>query len=157
MYLFKIMKSHYCKIVFIVIFLASYFLIPQTVFNGWYYILAISFMLVFSLTATCLTRNIKEKVVAARSYKGSFLSVISAIIGLSALQVCGIGAPICGASIGMAVLSLIFPRVVIDFLHNSSVWVIVVSLLFQILGLYYMKCFLNISVSSKKRGCVSEK
>ena len=136
----KVFQSNYCKSVFLITFIGSYFLIPDTVFNGVYYVLAITFMTTFALTLTCLVRSIKEKVVSARTYKGSFLSFLATVLGFSALQVCGIGAPVCGASLRVGFLSVIFPKIVHDFFHEASVWIVGFSILFQLIGLYYMKC-----------------
>jgi len=141
-YLISILKSHYCKTVFVLSFLGSYFLIPATIFKGWHIILGVLFMLSFSFTTTCLTRNIKEKVKLARNYKNSLLGIFATVIGFSALQVCGIGAPVCGASIGAGILSFILPGFFMGFLIEYGVHLVVFSILIQLVALYKMKCFI---------------
>jgi len=100
-------------------------------------------MVTFSLSMMCLIRSIKDKVVLARTYKGSIVSIIATGLGLSAIQVCGVGAPVCGVSVGIGILSVIFPNFFIDFLTDYSVAIIIISIALQITSLYYMKCFLK--------------
>ncbi len=141
MYFLSVLKSNYCKSVFLITFVLSYFLIPDTVFNGWYYLVAVTFMTTFSLTIMCIVRSVKERLVLAKTYGGSLMTIIATAIGLSALQVCGVGAPICGASIGLGVVSAIFPGFMVEFLESYAVWIIIFSALIQVVGLYYMNCF----------------
>ena len=143
-YILKIFKSHLCQVAFFVYLIGSYFLIPKNVFYGWYNILVGAFMIFFALTLTCLTRNIKEKVVLAKTYKSSILGIIATALGLSVLQVCGVGAPVCGASVGASVLSLFFPSFALSFFERYSLYIVISSILFQIIALYYMRCFVKI-------------
>ncbi|PLX24669.1 hypothetical protein C0580_04465 [Candidatus Parcubacteria bacterium] len=140
-YLFEVFKSNYCKIVFLLIFIASYFLIPEKVFYGWFYFIAILFMISFSLVMTCLIRSIKDKVVENKQTKQKITGAIAALIGLSALQVCTVGAPVCGVSIGFSIVASIFPSVAFNFLEKYSVYIIVISILLQLYSLYKMACF----------------
>ncbi len=140
-HLFKILKSKYCKLVFILALILSYFLIPNKVFHGFHNITAILFMIVFSLTITCITYNIKERVKLARTYKHSILSIIATAVGLSALQVCGVSAPVCTATLGAGILASIFPVTFVELLSDYSILIISISILFQLLALYLMNCF----------------
>ncbi len=135
------MKSIYCKIVLVLALIASYFLLPPDVFVGSNKILAFIFMIVFSFSVACIIRNIKEKFALSRTYKTSVFSLVLTILGFSAFQVCGVGAPICGATVGMGVLSVIFPGIFVNFLTNYSIKIIYFSILLQLFGLYFMKCF----------------
>jgi hypothetical protein len=140
-YIITILKSYYCKAVFLLALFGSYFLIPHKVFYGFGYVLAIAFMLAFSLSVTCIIRNIKEKILLARTYKRSVAHIILIALGLSALQVCGVGAPVCGATVGLGVLSIVFPGVFIDFLGDYHLAIIIFSILLQLVSLYFMGCF----------------
>ncbi len=144
LYIIKIFKSYFCQFAFFLFLLISYFLTPKRVFYGWFSILAIIFMVVFSLTLTCLARNIKEKVIIAKTYKSSILGIIATVLGLSVLQVCGIGAPICGASLGAGVISLFFPSFALGFFEEYSLYILIISIVLQIISLYFMKCFVKI-------------
>jgi len=88
-----------------------------------------------------MTYNIKERIKLARTYKNSILSIIATAIGLSALQVCGVGAPVCTATIGAGILALIFPVTFVEFLSDYSILIISISILFQLIALYFMNCF----------------
>ena len=143
-YFLKIFESRYCLFVFFSALFLSYFLIPKNVFYTWQHIILIFlFMLTSSAVITCITRDIKERVQLSRTYKKSILGIIITALGLSALQVCGFGAPICGAAIGLGVLSAILPHIFINFLTLYSIYIIGLSIIFQILILYYMHCFKN--------------
>lgn len=140
-YLVQIMKSHYCKLVFLIGFIGSYFLLPQRVFYDGYIILALLFMLGFGLTFACIIRNIKERMFAPRVASGSILGTIATIIGLSAMQLCGVGLQICGMSLGFGILSVVLPSVLLNFLISYAVPIVIISIIIQIFSLWQMNCF----------------
>jgi len=140
-YILKIMGSIYCKIVFILSFIISYFLLPENIFVGIHKYIALAFMFTFSFSIACIVRNIKEKVVLAHTYKTSVVSLILSILGFSAFQVCGINAGMCTATVGMGVVSTIFPGFFVLFLEDYGHLIIWLSVIAQIIGLYFMKCF----------------
>lgn len=139
-FLLNMFKSHYCKLVLIFALIGSYFLIPEKVFYSYGYLLAGAFMTVFSLSAACIVRNVKEKIKLSHTYKTSAFSLVLSILGISAFQVCGIGAHFCAASVGFGIISIIFPGFLIDFLTGYSHSIIILSILFQIIALYFMNC-----------------
>ncbi|MCD6477663.1 MAG: hypothetical protein J7K87_01545 [Candidatus Aenigmarchaeota archaeon] len=101
-------------------------------------------MIAMSLSLTCIIRNIKERVKLSKTYETSSISVIAAGIGLAALQVCGVGAPVCGASVGLGILSAIFPGVFVNVLEFYAIWIIVISIALQLIALYEMNCFVKV-------------
>jgi hypothetical protein len=126
----------------LIAFVGGYFLIPKAVFADQYAVgLSALFLFSFALTITCLIRNIKERVAQAQIYKSSLIGIIATAIGISALQACGIGAPICGASIGTGIISMLFPGFLFTYLHVYGVPIIVVSIISQLISLYFMNCF----------------
>lgn len=135
------MSSTYCRVVFLVSLFLSYFLLPPRVFVGANLYIAIIFMLVFSFSITCLVRNIKEKIVLARTYKTSIFSLILSILGFSAFQVCGVNAGLCTASVGAGIIGAIFPGFLVIFLNNYGHFLIWLSIILQLIALYYMNCF----------------
>ncbi len=146
-YLLKVMKSKYCLISFILIAIGAYFLVPKKIFYGFYSIIAIIFIIVFSLTLTCMIRSIKDKTEARKKQRtGSIISFIFSILGLSALHTCTIGAPVCGASIGAAIVSVFFPAFALDFLNDYAILVVIISIVIQIFALFQMKCFKRIII-----------
>lgn len=145
-YLRKIFRSHYCQVVFILVLIGSYFLIPDKVFSGIYIGLALAFMVVFSLVITCFVREIKDKVKEERRYGASILSIVLGVIGFSAFQVCGVGAPICGASLGVVFVSSIFPSFFVNFLTAYSNLILVGVIIVQLAALIYMGCFKRVRI-----------
>jgi len=140
-YITDTLKSKYCWIVFFVSMILSYFLIPSHVFYSWYSILALVFMVSFSLVVTCMVRNIKERILLARTYESSIISIIAIGIGLGALQVCGIGAPVCGAAVGIGIFSSLFPAAFSEFSYKYALHMILISIVLQLIALYFMNCF----------------
>jgi len=145
-YLQEIFKSKYCVLVLIFMVIFSYFLVPEKVFYRFYNLLAVLFILIFALSFTCLIRSVKDRINKNRKQKtGSIFGMLFGVIGLSALHTCTIGAPVCGASIGMAVVSAIFPTIALDFMSDYSITIVLVSIILQVIALYQMKCFKIIS------------
>ncbi len=140
-YLRKIFRSNYCKLVFLISLFFAYLLVPDSVFHSKYLWLSLIFILTASLTATCIVKNIKEKVVLAKSSGASLISIIMIVFGLGALQVCTIGSSVCTASIGASFLALAFPEIALNILTKYSAPIIVLSILSQILALYFLGCF----------------
>jgi hypothetical protein len=56
-----------------------------------------------------MMRIIKERAKSAKKTGHSVVGVVMGLLGFSALHVCTIGLPFCGATIGLAVISSIFP------------------------------------------------
>jgi hypothetical protein len=104
-------------------------------------------MFLFSLTTTCLVRNVKERIKYAKTYKSSLLSLLATGIGLAALQVCGAGGLFCGANIFIGILSSILPNIMLGFLDKYSLLILIISIFTQIFSLYKMKCFHEAKIS----------
>ena len=137
---FEILKSDYCKIIFLLSFILSYFLIPRHLFFSKHFSLTIAFMLTFSVLVTCSVRNIKEKIAVAKTAKTSVWGIIASVLGLTALQVCGLGGAFCGGSIFFGLLTTIIPGFAVNFLTSYAVPLLVVSIVFQILAIWQMGC-----------------
>lgn len=150
-YLIKILNSNYCKIVFILSMIMIYFFLPRGIFKGILSIIGIIFILLSSMVLTCFVRNIKEKYLSAKLNATSSLGLLATIIGISSLQICGLGAPVCGASIVAGILALIAPGVSLHFLKNHEIIIIIISILIQILALYLMNCFKQFTTCNNKK------
>ena len=140
-YFLKILLSNFCKLVFVAAFFLGYFLIPRSVFDHSYRILALIFMLTFALSITCITRNIKERIALMKTTKSSVLTIVASIFGLAAFQVCGVGTPVCGVSVGVGFVSIIFPGFLYNLLTDYANGFIIFSIFAQIIALYFMHCF----------------
>ena len=77
---------------------------------------------------------------ASRKDGASLLAVLANVIGLSTLQVCGVGVPTCGASIGIGIVTAIFPDVLVNYFQDYAVWILIFSILIQIYSLYSLNC-----------------
>ncbi len=140
MLIINLFKSKYCIAIFILSLILSYLILPYTAFQGYFLFITIIFMIVFSLLITCTARNIKERIMLAKTYKTSLISMIAIIIGISALQVCGIGS-VCGMTIGLSILSIIFPGIFLNILSQYYLYFILFSIALQLGMLYYLNCF----------------
>jgi len=140
-HLIQILKSNYCRLVFLASIVLVTLFIPKKIFHSYYSILGIAFILLTSLVITCFIRNIKDKAVIAKSSGLSALSIITVILGFGALQACAIGAPVCGASIGAGAVAIFLPGIAFNFLEKYSITIIILSLVIQTLALYFMGCF----------------
>jgi hypothetical protein len=139
-YLLKLLEGNICRIVFVSSFFLAYFLLPEAVFHHANRVLAIIYLLTFASLMTCTVRTIREKAGAARKSGASILGIIAAVIGISAFQVCGISAPVCGMSVGIGVVSAIFPSFLVSALEAYGSWLIYLSIIVQLLALYFLKC-----------------
>ncbi len=102
----------------------------KKVFNGsWQTLSSFLFVVLFAAVLTCLIRNIKEKIVLARTYTGSLVNVIAVALGLAALQICGAGAPVCGAALGAGFMSALFPSFLLNFLACFGIYILIGSIL----------------------------
>lgn len=138
--LLKILESRYCILVFLISLIVSILVIPKKVFYKWYFVLAIAFVLTFALTITCIVRNIKEKIKVRKQTSKSIIALIFSIIGFSALQVCTIGAPVCGAA-GLGLFAIIIPKFAFHFFNEYSVWIIIITIVLEIISMNSMSCF----------------
>ncbi len=153
LYLVKILNSNYCKLVFLLSFIGSYYLIPENVFHSGNRLIAMIFMLVFALSVTCIVRNTKERVLLAKTYKTSILSIIATAIGISALQVCGMGS-MCVMGAGVGILSIFLPGFALNYLEAHGVIILYFSIFLQLVALYFLKCF---AFQEEKKKCDDKK
>ena len=136
-----IFNSNWCKIIFIISLISVYLLIPQKMFYGWYNLLAYIFIFSTSLSLTCIFRNIKERIKLNQKQNKSFFAIILSIFGILASQVCGIGAPLCGAALGGSIGLSFLPIFAQSFLENYSVYIIIIAIIGQIYSLFLLKCW----------------
>jgi len=144
-YIIKVMKSRYCELTFMLALAVSWLLLPENIFYGWYYLLAASFMILFALVLTCTVRNIKERIGMEKTYSGSLIGMVASVLGISALSVCGIGAPVCGATIGIGLASLLIPGIAMPFLNDYGMYIIAASLVIQLASLHFLNCFRKVN------------
>lgn len=130
--------SRYCQAVFTATFIITLLLMPRHLFQGWLIVATIAYVASFSITVSCLVRETKERVAHAAGH--SFLSIIGAVLGYTALQVCGSGA-FCGATMGMGIISAILPKVALSLITQHAYVVLLISIFMQLIALFRMHCF----------------
>jgi energy-converting hydrogenase Eha subunit A len=141
----KVLESNYCKLVFLLSLILSYFLVPKHLVGFWWNLIVIVFMLLFSLNMTCMVRNVKERIKEAKATTNSVIGLIASGLGIVALQVCGTSGYLCSTGILMGVLSSVLPHFLLDFLEEYSLYIILATILFLIISLRNMKCFKKIA------------
>lgn len=133
-------KIQYSRLIFALIFCLSYFLIPKKIFNGWYTLLGVTFMISFSLMVNCLVLQIKEKYEIQKSMGKHFVGIFFGLLGLSALQLCTVGASFCAVSLGTTIVAAFLPTIAIHFISKYAEVIIIISILVQFYTLYRMRC-----------------
>lgn len=151
LYIIEVFDSNLCKILFLISLILGYFLIPKDIFLGRNIFLGLIFLINFAAIISCIVRNIKERVLLAKTYNNSILGILASAIGLAALQVCGVNSAVCGAGFGFVILSAIFPNFIIGFLDRYAIALIILSILIQWISLYFMGCFKKILDIKVKR------
>ncbi len=147
------LKSHYCKAVFIIALVVGFFILPHNAFVGYYKILAGIFMLTSAFSAVCIVRNIKERIKLAHTYGASLVQIFLLVLGFSAFQFCGLGALTCGLGASLAAVYWLFPAFVVQWLASYGVFFIVLSIVMQLLMMYFLGCWRvnqDQSVNSKR-------
>lgn len=139
-FLLENLKSRYCRFVFLASLIVGYVLTPKNVLTGTRGYVAVIFIVLFAFNLACMVRSIKEKIKTARVYKKSILGLLTSIVGISALQVCGLGTPVCGASMGMGLLSAVFPGFLISKMQPYGEIFLVVSIVLLMISLRTMNC-----------------
>ena len=144
-------------------------------------LLGVIYALLFALIGTCLFKTLKEKIKetfrerrvlsfwgeskkhllegdigkAAKSFlKGSMKLVIllAGILGLGAAQFCAFGSPVCGFSVGAAVVTALFPSFLVQWLYEYAQYIVIGAIVLQLVGLYFMGCFRRVVVLENNRG-----
>ena len=126
---------------FILLLVFGYFLTPQHIFLGNYKYLAYVFIVLFAILNYCIVKTIYRNYIYNKKQKGFTKGVIASILGVSALQVCGLSAYACSTSIGFTILATFLPHTFLNFLQNYSVEIISISILIQFITIWHLKCF----------------
>ena len=135
MRLFNIMKSWWCKGVFIIGLIGAYLILPSKAFVGHLLPLSLLFMITFSFSLSCTTKNIKEK---TKAYRGSTLGLIGSVIGIGALHTCTMSGFCATATVG--IVSAAVPAFIQPLL-KYHVYILGFAVLIQIGALMSMHCF----------------
>jgi hypothetical protein len=138
--LIHVMRSGWCRLVFIGFLVLGYVLVPSTALRGQYWFWSALFILTFATSSTCALRGLKDKMEAKLNSGASWLSLIASLLGLSAVQFCSVNAVMCGSTLGFGLLSFVMPQFLFRLLHEQAVIILIISSLLQVLALYLMGC-----------------
>jgi hypothetical protein len=71
---------------------------------------------------------------------GSVLGILSMVLGISTLQVCGLGLPSCGMAIGLGFGISLFPGFLTIIVRQHAVLLVATSIILQIVSLFLLRC-----------------
>ena len=131
-------RPRYPLYVFAASIVISYLLLPQGIMTGFYSLLSATFMVVFSLSVTCIVRNSVEQARTA-NHSHSGISLAAAVLGISAFHACGVS--VCGYGLGFLMLSAALPAVALGAFSAYGVVIITISIAVQLIVMYRMRCF----------------
>ncbi len=128
-------------VVFTVAFLLALFILPSHILNGPYVYLGLVFIIVFSLNMTCLVKVMRHRANTAKAQGAGIFGIIGTALGFIALQMCGVGGPLCGALFGSVVFASLLPAGSLGYFTHYAVEMVVMAIVIQIISLWYLKCF----------------
>lgn len=120
--------------------LGFFVLVPTRVIEHGHLAISAGFVLTFALLMTFTVTSLKERVRSARQSANSTLGFLAMAIGITALQVCGMGAT-CGFSALTGIIALLIPGALFNFTSAYSLYIIAFSILLQIIALISMGAF----------------
>lgn len=147
-WLAQVAKSKYCWLTFALVAGLLYWLMPQEIFWGSQKWLAFAFIFSLALVITCTVRNFKEKVILAKTYRHSLLSILATAVGLASFQICSAAAPVCGVSLAGSILSFVFPVTVIKLVQQYHQLFLIGSILTQLISLHFLNCFKKVNIEN---------
>lgn len=118
----------------------GYLLTPSDIIHSRLAPVGYVFSIVFATTSVCALSSIKVNFQRQRLAGKSYLGIVVSIFGLVGLQACGIGGAFCGVTTGMSIISVIFPAFMVSTLHTYGIYIVVISVIAQILFLYHSGC-----------------
>ena len=128
-------------VVFTVVFIASIFILPSHILSGPYFYLGVLFILLFSLNMTCLVKVMLQRAKVAKARGAGIMGIVATAVGFTALQMCGVGGPLCGALFGSVVFATILPAGSLHYFTAYAVHIVLFAIAVQVASLWLMKCF----------------
>jgi hypothetical protein len=137
----KIFRSPFFIAVFTAVFLASLFIVPQHILTGEFFLLGVVFITLFSLNIACLVDVMRQRAKVARAKGSGIVGIVATAVGFIALQMCGVGGPLCGAFFGSIVFASVLPAGALHYFTGYAVYIVLAAIAMQVLSLYLMKCW----------------
>jgi len=140
----EVLESKYSWIVIVVSLILSYFLIIRkfTVFtNFWSILLSIIYVATFTISNTCLIKEIKETIKSEiKSGANTILSILGSVLGFGAVQLCTVSGT-CGINIATSLLFSLLPTSLSLFFAKNGIWILLFADILLIISIYRMNCF----------------
>ena len=127
-------------VVFTVAFLLGLFILPTHIRSGEYFYLGIIFVSLFALNMTCVVHTMRARAKVARASGAGVVGVVTTAVGFTALQMCGVGGPLCGALFGSIVFASILPAGSLGLVTHYAVEIVLVAIVIQAVSLWYLGC-----------------
>jgi hypothetical protein len=144
MMLNEIFKSKYCWLVIFVSAILGYFLVIKklTSFTSfWSIFLSVFYIILFSISNSCLIRLIKDRVKNnIKAGTNSLLSIIGSILGLGAIQLCTVSGT-CSVTLFTSLIFTVFPTSIGMLFINNGIWILLFSNILLLYSLFKMNCF----------------
>ena len=134
-YFFSMFKSWYCDLSFLVFFVLLLLFLPAAILQGY------SCIATDSLDSL---QQIRKRILYPELHRQHVQRHILKMF----IQLCTVGLPFCSATIGLAVISSIFPVFLLDYLYEYPYIIIGISFLIQLYSLYTMKCFKRVNCNT---------
>ncbi len=136
----KLFNTPFSIIVFTVVFIVSLFVLPEHIRTGQYFWLGVLFITLFSLNMTCIVKTMRERAKIAKAQGAGVVGIIATAVGFTALQMCGVGGPLCGALFGSIAFASILPAGSLHYFTSYAVYIVVGAIVVQIVSLWYLGC-----------------
>jgi hypothetical protein len=140
----EVLESKYCWIVIGISLILSYFLIIRkfTVFtNFWSILLSIIYVATFTISNTCLIKEIKETIKSEiKSGANTILSILGSVLGFGAVQLCTVSGT-CSINIVTSLLFSLLPTSLSLFFTKNGIWILLFADILLIISIYRMNCF----------------
>lgn len=140
-FLFEIFKRKRCRIVALIAAALITLIVPKDIFKGWLILLGVPFIILSSMVVACVVRLLKERIDLSKESGASFLAILATVFGFIALHMCTLGSMVCGATLSFSVVAFILPEYLFHKMSQYPIYVLIFSILLQIISLYLMNCF----------------
>ena len=149
----QVLKSKYCWFVMTISLVLGYLLIVRefTSFtNIWSILLSIMYIILFSISNSCLIFEIKSRV-KNRMSSGSagISSILGSILGLGAVQLCTVSGT-CSINLVTTILFAVLPTSIGMIFVKNGIWILVLANILLIYSVYKLGCF-KITNSKKQQ------
>jgi hypothetical protein len=140
----SVLISKYCWFVILISSIFGYLLIIRkiTSFTSfWSILLSVFYIILFSISNSCLVFEIKNRVESkVKTGTSTLLSILGSVLGLGAVQLCTVSGT-CGMSLFASLILTIFPTSIGMLFIKNGIWILLISDLLLLFSIVKMGCF----------------